>query len=258
MQFVAKAACANLKAEPDDGHSNLGWNGSLNGFLSQPILSDGAIILVGASIDPLKIGVFRDDEIVSALALENTTEGTASAWLDAELQKLGLNPASDVSLPYELPKEAAEVETFSSGSEGVALSTLSAWFDFAHSLLSGFAAANANLVPGPSPVRCWPHHFDIATYVGLEAGDFETAKGIGVGMSPGDESYEQPYFYINPFPDLDIADLPAPPAPGHWHTEGFVGAVATADEILSLPQSRAVAARFIANAFSIGLTKLRV
>ncbi len=255
-QFVTKAARANLKAEGDDSHSNIGWNGTLKGFLSQPIMSDGAVIFVGASLAPLRIGLFRDDEVISALGLENITEGDAASWLDAELQKVGLKPASDVALPYELPSSVAEIETFSSGSEGAALSTLSAWYDLAHSLFSDFAAANANLVPGPSPVRCWPHHFDIATYVSLEHGDFETAKGIGVGMSPGDESYDQPYFYINPFPLLDAAKLPPAPSPGHWHKEGFVGAIATIDEILSLAEISEALQRFIAEAFSVGRQKL--
>jgi len=107
-------------------------------------------------------------------------------------------------------------------------------------------------------VRCWPHHFDIATYVSLEHGDFETAKGIGVGMSPGDESYDQPYFYINPFPHLNAAELPAPPSPGHLHNEGFVGAIATGDEIISLADIGKALPRFIAESFSIGREKFSV
>jgi hypothetical protein len=256
MQFVTRAARANLPAEPDDSHSNIGWSSSLKSFLSQPLKGNGSAIFIGASISPLKIGVFRDAQIVAALPLENTPEGDAAAWLDTELQQLGLNPASSVTLPYELPKHVADTRTFSSGAESSALSTLSAWFDLAHSLLSEFAVANAQLSPGPSPVRCWPHHFDIATYVSLEAGDFESAKAIGVGMSPGDENYDQPYFYINPWPHLDAAELPELPVPGHWHSEGFVGAIATADEILSSSEIRETLARFVAGAFSIGRKRL--
>ena len=258
VQFVTRAARANLKAEPDDSHSNIGWNSAFKSFLSQPLGWDGSAIFVGASMSPLSIGVLREAQIVAAPPLENTKEGEAAAWLDTELQKLGLNPASCVTLPYELPKPVAERRVFSSGADRAALSTLSAWFELAHFLLSEFAAANAQLRPGPSPVRCWPHHFDIATYVSLEAGDFESAKGIGVGMSPGDETYDLPYFYINPWPHLDAADLPELPMPGHWHSEGFVGAIATADEILSSNGMRETLAKFIAGAFSIGRKKLGV
>ena len=89
-QFVTKAARANLKAEPDDSHSNIGWNDALKGLMSQPIANEGAIIFVGASIAPLSIGLFRDDQIISAQSLEDVKESDAASWLDAELQKEGL------------------------------------------------------------------------------------------------------------------------------------------------------------------------
>ncbi len=258
VQFVTKAARANLKAQTDDSHSNIGWSNSLKGFLSQPLMGKESDTFVGASISPLQLSVHRDAQVVAALPLENATTSDAAAWLDRELQQLGLNAASSVTLPYELPVDVADIGVFSSGAESAALSALSAWYELAHSLLSEFTTANAKLDPGPSPVRCWPHHFDIATYVSLEGGDFETAKGIGVGMSPGDESYDQPYFYIYPFPQLDAADLPALPSPGHWHREGFVGAIATAGEILSLPKIGDALPQFIADAFLIGRQKLGV
>jgi len=128
---------------------------------------------------------------------------------------------------------------------------LSAWFNLADSLLSEFAASNANLVPGPSTVRCWPHHFDIATYVALEAGDFESARGIGVGMSPGDESYDEPYFYVNAWPHPTGEALPTLPSPGHWHTDGFVGAIATATDIVKLDDVPGGLKAFVHGAFTI-------
>ena len=107
-------------------------------------------------------------------------------------------------------------------------------------------------------MRCWPHHFDIGTYVQLQAGDSETAKGIGIGMSPGDESYDQPYFYINPWPHMDPSGLPKPPAPGHWHTEGFVGAIATGEEILTLEDVSRGLHNFVKRAFDIGRQQIGV
>ena len=75
-------------------------------------------------------------------------------------------------------------------------------------------------------------------------------------MSPGDESYAQPYFYINPWPHLDASDLPDLPPPGHWHTQGFVGAIATAEETLSLDNIGLELPAFIKGAFIIGRKKL--
>ena len=76
---------------------------------------------------------------------------------------------------------------------------LSAGFGLAAQCPGSFAnGLPKDLRPGPSPVRCWPHHFDIATCVALESGDPERERGIGTGLSPGDGTYGQPYFHVNP------------------------------------------------------------
>ncbi len=107
-------------------------------------------------------------------------------------------------------------------------------------------------------MRCWPHHFDIATYVQLEEGNFESAKGIGIGMSPGDESYDQPYFYINPWPHMDPQKLPDAPVPGHWHTQDFVGAIATGGEVLTATGAETAMQSFVRTSFEIGRAHLGV
>lgn len=90
----------------------------------------------------------------------------------------------------------------------------------------------------------------------LEEGNPETARSVGVGMSPGDETYTQPYFYINPWPHLATGDLPDLPVPGHWHTDGFVGAIATGEDVLSLADRRAGLTAFVKGAFAASIAKL--
>jgi len=250
-QFLTKAARANLPVVPDDSHSNLGWDDKEQRFLTQPLPSTGKNYSVGLSLSPLRLSLVTGNQIVADLDLEKVSCSDAAKWLDGRLDGIGLRKASAVKLPYDLPPEVSEINIFYAAAEAERLSALACWFDLAHSVLSGLAKGNSSLVPGPSPVRCWPHHFDIATYVSFETGDFETARGIGVGMSPGDESYDQPYFYINPWPHIKTDDLPELPAPGHWHTKGFVGAIATSEEVLSLNNIADQFPEFVNSAFSI-------
>ena len=77
---------------------------------------------------------------------------------------------------------------------------------------------------GGSPVLCWPHHFDIATLLTVREG-----TTIGAGLSPGDASYPDPYWYVTPWPYPPVASLPAL-SRGAWHTAGWVGAVMDARE----------------------------
>ena len=255
-QLITGAARANLAAVDDDSHSSLGWEPGHGRFLSQPMAGNGGDCFAALSLSPLRLALLRGNEAIASLDLETVSVAEAGGWLDNRLEKAGLKGASDIILPYDLPADVSRIESFRNTGEGAALAVLSTWFDLAYMLLSRFARGKAGLRPGPGPLRCWPHHFDIATYVGLRDGDSETAKGIGVGMSPGDESYDQPYFYINPWPYPEPQGLPAPPVPGHWHIKGFTGAIATAGEALSLADIPTGLAAFIDRAFAIGRTGL--
>src|SRR5918912_81934 len=68
--------------------------------------------------------------------------------------------------------------------------------------------------------RCWPHHFDIATLL-----EFAGGRSIGAGLSPGDESCDGPYWYVNHYPATPRRDLPPLAGGGTWNTSGWVGAI---------------------------------
>ena len=60
------------------------------------------------------------------------------------------------------------------------------------------------------------------------------ARYIGLGFSPGDASQDLPYYYVNGSPTPGPTDLRPLAGPGSWHTEGWVGAVLTADELVAI------------------------
>ncbi len=250
-QLLTNVARANLTAQLDDSHSNLGWDREAQRFLSQPLTGANGDVYVGLSLDPFELFFVDQATGHSSFSLAGKSLAAAAEWLDDILESVALKPAATLSRPYALPDDVAAISQFPNA-EPEGLSSLSAWFGLASNALEQLANEQSYLKPGPSPVRCWPHHFDIATYVSLETGDPETARGVGVGMSPGDESYAEPYFYVNPWPYLDASALPEPPAPGHWHTQGFVGAIATGSEILSAEDPEKALAGFLASAFDIG------
>ena len=254
VQPLTKAARANLVAEPDDSHSNLEWADGM--FLSHLLAAEDITYQVGLSLAPLCLILLKNGVRIADIDLAGKSLANAEAWLDTQLQQVGLKPAGPITLSYELPPAVADIDRFQSDAPG--LDALSAWYALAAGALTDLAAELQGLSPGPSPVRCWPHHFDIATYIGLEVGDLETAKGIGAGLSPGDSSYDQPYFYVNPWPHLNAATLPKPPAPGHWHTTGFVGAIATGTEVLTLEDPASNTLAFLRESVAIGRSKLGV
>jgi hypothetical protein len=242
VQWVSRAARANLAAASDDSHSNLGWDDDFGALVSHKLPGGDGPVRVELRLADLSLFVRHDGGEPVRIALNGQNNAAIGIAFDAALAALGLAPATPVTLPYEMPAhEVAGGGSHAAGGAAEPLAELSRWFAVAAEILEEFAGR---------------HHFDIATLVVLEEGDAETARSVGVGLSPGDETYRQPYFYINPWPHLATDDLPNLPAPGHWHTEGFVGAIATGEEVLALADRRAGLAAFVEGAFAASVTEL--
>jgi hypothetical protein len=68
-------------------------------------------------------------------------------------------------------------------------------------------------------VHLWPEGFDFSMEWFTGKNDEEQ---IGIGISPGEEQYETPYLYVNPYPfnkQMIETKLPI----GIWHTKGWNG-----------------------------------
>jgi hypothetical protein len=252
VQWPTRAARANLPASPDDSHSSLAWDAGLGALLSQPLPTRAGELRIGVRLAGLRLIAVRAGRLDREFILDGNTDAAAGAWVDAVLDSAGLAPASSVRLPYAIPAHPVATGTpYEAPTQAQALAELARWYHAAGALLSEFGTRIGALRPGPGPVRCWPHHFDIAILVRLEAVDPEHARSIGVGLSPGDDFYPQPYVYLSPWPAVPPEGLPALPPPGHWHTQGFTGAVATGEAILALADRHRDLLAFLTGAFEI-------
>jgi hypothetical protein len=251
-QWPTKAARANLAAVPDDSHASLEWDAERGALLTQPLATTQGECRVGLGVADLRLLVVRGSKTGDSFALDGRSDAEAGAWLDAALRAAGLAPASGAELPYDMPQHAvASGAPYGARSEAAALQELARWFGAAADVLEEVGVRLRKLRPEPSPVRCWPHHFDIATLVELEAGHAEAARSIGIGLSPGDEFYAQPYWYVSPSPKPDAAMLPQAPVPGHWHTQGFTALIATGADIVKLEDRRRNTSAFVTKALEM-------
>ncbi|MBW2686630.1 MAG: hypothetical protein JRE19_12050 [Deltaproteobacteria bacterium] len=170
----------------------------------------------------------------SSMQLAGHTLQQALAWLGEEIA----GDESAISLPvHEMPSHPVGEGGVFSDAGAQPRTELAAWFANAFSSIRGVVAGE----PAASSVRCWPHHFDVASLMTLDAGvGAEEARSIGVGFSPGDGSYDQPYFYVTPWPYPDGEELPPLAAGAQWHRTGWTGAVwtgavLTAERLISVP-----------------------
>jgi len=249
-QWPARAACANLVPAPDDSHASLSWDSDMAALLGQPL--DGGV-RVGLRVAVHEL-VFTTESRCDALPLTGKPDAEVGSWLDGKLVAEGLKPASGTKLPYEVPSTMFA----RAGEEALRFPAIALWFAAAAEALGELRQSYRRYTPGPSPVRCWPHHFDMAILIRLEEGPPESARSIGIGVSPGDNYYAQPYLYVSPYPKPDTADLPPLPPGARWHTKDFFGAVATGTDLLALADPRAAFTRIVDAAFAESLKRLHL
>ena len=256
VQMSSNAARANLETASDDSHANLGWDHDLGALISRPLAGKDGPVGVALNLARFELGLVRNGAFDGVHALDGVAVGDAESWLDDRLIDAGLKPSSSIALPYGMPPETTAIESYSSDGLADGMSALSGWFDLATDALTGFSPRKSDL--SPTPIRCWTHHYDIANEVNFQTSGPEGTMTVGLGLSPGDENFDEPYFYVSPWSAIDQNDLPALTVTGRWHTEGFVGVVATATEILSFADALATSIDFLNEAFSLCREKLGV
>jgi hypothetical protein len=231
-QWLARAARAYVPPQPDDGHTNLGWSNTFDGFATH--LMQGGTCL-SLKIADLTLVLYSDERTIQTFSLDGRTDAQARQWLGEQLGARGLDArALDASSPYEMPAHAVT----KGGAYGVedvadALVELAAWFANAEYSLVRIQRQMIGRKLTVSDVRCWPHHFDLATLISFPTRGTDVTGYVGAGLSPGDEYYDEPYFYVSVYPKPDSASLPRLPKLGHWHTYEFTAAVAPAHQIVA-------------------------
>jgi len=245
LQWLARAARAYIAPKPDDGHTNLGWDEGFNGFTTH--LFSG--MRLGLRLPDLTLALLDKGRLAHSLPLHGQTEAQIRGWLGTQMQELNLAPAKlDEPLPYSLPPHPLAEGARYDATVAEPLRELAAWYANGHHALSALKERLAGRgLPAPD-VRLWPHHFDLDCLTVIGQGAAYAVPTMGAGFSSGDHYYEEPYFYISLYPRPDLAALPALEAPGHWHKDDFLAAVAPASGILALRDRQAETEAFLHSA----------
>ena len=256
VQWLASAARAYVPPQPDDNHTSLGWDDAFEGFTTHPLKGD---LRLGLKLTELSITLLGGDRKASMhlLCLNGRPDAHAKQWLAEQLAADGFDARGlDHPSPYDIPEHPIGMgAAYNTADLTDALRELTAWFGNANIVVEDIRGQLSKRGFEPSPARCWPHHFDLATLVSFPGRSGETAY-VGVGLSPGDMYYDEPYFYVTLYPAPDISTLP-PLSFGHWHTEHFVGACAPAQKILSAGDRKAAIEDFLRDAVDGAIKVLR-
>jgi len=224
---VANAAAISLLApEADDSHTSFEWSEEWSALVARRIPAEQPFRVALRPAD-LSVMLVSADEppataTVAVYPLDGRSRDEAFAWLVAQVALAGADAARlTMRRHFQIPGQVPDAAHPFSLGDGAPFGELAAYWSDADTLLG----AVARVMPGAGEVRCWPHHFDIATLITRP----RTRPGAprattGIGMSPGDQYYAEPYLYVSPYPYPDVRSLPRLEL-GSWHTQGWVGAV---------------------------------
>lgn len=222
-QVVSAWGATHLPADPEHGYANLGWDGKLHALVGRRAHG----LTAGLRLGTMTWLLLRGSEVVAERGVGGSTLQEGMAWLREAGAAAGAPDLPLTPVTYDLPAHPVVDGVPFPELDPPLAATLATWFDTASTSIAGLASRE----PQASEVRVWPHHFDLATLIALdpEAPDPETARSVGVGMTPGDGGIAEPYFYVTPWPPPKRTEWPRLSS-GHWHTEGWVGAVLTQAE----------------------------
>jgi hypothetical protein len=203
LHWAAQAAAGvgrTLNApRPDDSHTTFTWSTDEEALLQEPVRG----LVAGLRLRDLTLLV--RGAASAELPLRGRTLEEGFAFLESHFAAPLRRP--EVDLPDH---PVAHGAVFDAGD--AELAELARYYANAAATFDG-------------TVRCWPHHFDIATLIDL--GDSRT---IGIGLSPGDGTFSEPYLYVTPWPYPDASCLGALTV-GRWNTAGWTGAVLLGSEM---------------------------
>jgi hypothetical protein len=235
VQFIAIIGSALAEPLPDYSHTSLQWHPELEVFVGTLIRT---IKPFRVALDPVSLTAIildKQGDTIATFTLHQQTMKEALDWHKQEIAKLGVD-VSNIELPTYPPADfpdhvIAHDATFDANSGQFGRQELANYYANTNQILQEIVA----IAEEASAIHIWPHHFDIATLITLGGTKNGELMTVGIGMSPGDTSYNEPYWYVSPYPYPNLENLPPLDGNGFWHTQHWVGAVLTASKLSSEP-----------------------
>jgi len=231
-----------LTPDPTDASASLLWNKDLQALESILV----GKYQLGLSFADFSLYLSEAGSVKETVKLDGISVVEAMSQLVAVLSKYGLSGDQyNLELPYEIESydynQPLKVDT-------VALSEFSILYANTNEVLIQVVSENVNAYD----IRCWPHHFDLATLIPLKFdGNGELQQSIGVGLSPGDEGIDEPYLYVNIWPNVALAKLQKHSLNnGNWNLAGWSGAVLRYTSLLSVDNQEESFVNFIMDTIS--------
>lgn len=185
-QYLAAAGISFVEKAADDSHTNLGWNQN-HSRLETHLFDSGVQLAV--NLESVQLEIIKQGEKIAQINLEGAAHSDVLKWISGEIHKIGIETKYHYQFHYELPyTEINEGDVFSFDKSD--LNEISARLSIAQEAFQDFLNDN-NL---ESPIRVWPHHFDLGIYVSIKN---DGSLFMGAGLAIPDSLVDDLYYYAS-------------------------------------------------------------
>ena len=232
LQFVAIVGKHVLPPRKDDSHTAMEWIPSRMVFAGEWIHADKTF-RVTLNPERLRLELCDYDwNCLSEINMVNKTKMEIYALLKSQLAKLGVSVANlSIDMHYDLPRHFTDNgETYKIENPDH-FREIANYYSNAHLILKQVIAN----VSEATLIRCWPHHMDLATNIIVQRDENGLLlRTIGVGLTPPDTYYNEPYFYIRIWSEdnIQFKEIPDPEV-GRWHQKDWTGTVLKVSKLAS-------------------------
>lgn len=230
VQYVAAMGQTFAEERGDDSHRAMTWDAAGRMFVSVPFAGAYPFRVALRPEDLTLLLLDRTDEALGTFPLAGKMREEGFEWLSLGMATyLGGSPPKIERPDWTMPDHAVRSEEAFSTSNDADRKALAALYSTAAEVIEEMITGRDD----SSTVRCWPHHFDIATLLTLAKNDSgNPAKTVGIGLAPMGGGYDSWYWYVSPWPYPDSSKLPALNS-GEWQTAGWTGAVLIGESVAS-------------------------
>lgn len=186
-QYLAAAGISFLDKKPDDSHTNLAWNSQESRMETHVFGNQDALVL---NLKNITIEWLKNGSAISKIDLQSKSHSEVVQWISLQAKTNNITKPYSFSFHYELPyNDLTDDYKYSFSSEN--LMNISNELTKAQQAFEQFLDSQKL----ESPIRIWPHHFDLGIYTKLVADN----TFMGAGLAIPDSLVNDFYFYASAY-----------------------------------------------------------
>jgi hypothetical protein len=167
VQLIAAAGKYLIPERPDDSQTSMTWNDQLLALTGEVIGAGESTLQIGLRMADVALLIIKSDVTISnELPLKGNTLVSTLEWMKNQINDSGIDSSGvSLQLHYDLPAHSLKDGSSFLITNAEEYKEVALYFSNASHVLK----AVSNMIPNASEVRCWPHHFDLATLITIDA-----------------------------------------------------------------------------------------